>query len=422
MIDRIKDLGKGGFFHILGSTFINKIIAFATNVLLVRFLTKNDYGVFTGAFNVFFIVFLFSGLGITSGVLYFCSKAIGREEKTEYYNYAFRFGLFSEIALSVAMIIYGLFGYVGIEETRQYIISLAALPFVAFVFDYYSIILRAEKSNVKYSKLLNINSFLYLVFGVSGALIGGIGGTIAGRYLAYLVSSLIGFKYCSEFIDRGWTNKLTKAKSSDINKYSLKAGITSALNVILYRIDVAIIQVVVADASILASYKTGTALPENLSFIPQCVMIYYLPVFIQNISNTEWIKRKVKEIYLFVGAISIALGAILFIFAPLIIKIIWGEQYLDAVPCMRVLAISFVILSTFRTTSTNILLALKRAGYTMVVSIITGVANILLDVLMTVHYGSIGAAYATLIVTILASVLSFPYVMYIVYSGKAKYE
>ena len=422
MIDRIKDLGKGGFFHILGSTFINKVIAFVTNVLLVRFLTKHDYGVFTGSFNVFFIVFLFSGLGITSGVLYFCSKSIGREEKTEYYNYALRFGLFSEIALSVAMVVYGLFGYVGIEATRPYILLLAPLPFAAFIFDYYSIILRAEKSNVKYSKLLNINSFLYLVFGVGGALLGGIGGTIAGRYLAYLVSSLIGVRYCKEFIDQGWTAKLPKEKSSDINRYSFKAGITSALNVILYRIDVAVIQVVVADASILASYKTGTALPENLSFIPQCVMIYYLPVFIQNISNTEWIKKKVKEIYLFVGAISLALGAVLFIFAPLIISIIWGKEYLDAVPCMRVLAVSFVVLSTFRTTSTNILLALKRAGYTMVVSIITGVANILLDVFMTLEYGSIGAAYATLIVTILASLLSFPYVMYIIYSGKEKYE
>ena len=45
-----------------------------------------------------------------------------------------------------------------------------------------------------------------------------------------------------------------------------------------------------------------------------------------------------------------------------------------------------------------------------------------LDVLLTMKYGSIGAAWATLIVTTLAAALSFPYVMYIVYSGKEKYE
>ena len=54
----------------------------------------------------------------------------------------------------------------------------------------------------------------------------------------------------------------------------------------------------------------------------------------------------------------------------------------------------------------------------MFISIITGLANIGLDVWLTLKYGSIGAAYATLAVTIMAAVLSFPYVIYIVYSGR----
>jgi O-antigen/teichoic acid export membrane protein len=150
-------------------------------------------------------------------------------------------------------------------------------------------------------------------------------------------------------------------------------------------------------------------------------MVYFLPLFIQHLTDTEWIKRKTKDIYFFVGAISSIIGAIMYVFAPLIVRILWGEKYLDAVPCMRVLSVSFFFLSTFRITSTNILLALKKAGYTLVVSIITGVTNIILDVLMTIRFGSIGAAYATLIVTFLASLLSFPYVLYVVYSGKKAY-
>ena len=111
----------------------------------------------------------------------------------------------------------------------------------------------------------------------------------------------------------------------------------------------------------------------------------------------------------------------MYILAPWIVQLLWGEAYLDAVPCMRILTLSFVVLC-FRITSTNILLSLKRAGYTMAVSIITGTVNIGLDVLLTMKYGSIGAAWATLIVTVLAAALSFPYVLYIVYSGKEKYE
>ena len=269
---------------------------------------------------------------------------------------------------------------------------------------------------------MNLNSALYLVFGALGAMLGGIAGTIAGRYLAYIIAGIIGGIYCKDYIKLGPGRYLPKEKRLDIVKYSLKAGITSALNVLLYRLDVAVIAIVVANSAILASYKTGAALPENVNFIPQCVMIYYLPIFIQNLKDREWIKRKTREIYLFVGGISLLIGLIMIIFAPFIVKLLWGEKYLDAVPCMRVLAVSFMVLSTFRTTSTNILLALKRAGYTMFVSLIAGLSNIVLDVFMTMRYGSIGAAYATLIVTILASLLSFPYVIYIIYSGKKSYE
>ena len=415
MRKRLESLLRNGFFHILGSSFINKIIAFLTNIALVRILSKNEYGIFTGSFNAFYIVFLFSGLGITSGLLYFCSKNITRESKSEYYLYAFKFGIVSELFLSASLIIYGLYGNVGIEETRQYIISLAALPFIAFIFDYFLVILRAEKDNVRYSKLINLNTVFYFLFGASGAYFKGIAGTIAGRYFAYILTGIIGGIYCKKYFVLDSKEKLANEQKKDITKYSVKAGITSALNVLLYRIDVMIIAIVVADASILASYKTGAALPENLNFIPQCVMIYALPIFIQNLSDKNWIKKNTKVIYFVTGGISFFIGLVMILFAPFIVDLLWGKEYLDAVPCMRILSISFILLSTFRVTSTNILLALKRVGYTMFISVVTGVSNIILDVFMTMNFGSIGAAYATLIVTIMAAVLSFPYVIYIVY-------
>lgn len=421
-MERIKELFQRGFFHILGSTVINKIIAFLANIAIVRILTKHDYGVFTGAFNVFFIVFLFSGMGIVNGILYYCSKDVPREEKKSFYAWAVRFGLWTEVLLSAAILIYGLFFNVGIEEMRVYILSLAPLPFLAFIFDYYSIILRAEKDNKKYSLYLNIHSALYAGLAILGALCFGIAGTIAGRYLAYVIADVIGYYFCKDYADISWKGRPSLEARKDIRKYSLKAGITSALNVILYRIDVAVIALVVADASVLASYKTGAQLPENMNFIPQSLMVYFVPLFVQHLGNGEWIRKKTKEIYLAAAGVSFVLGAAVYALAPWIVRILWGEAYLDAVPCMRILTVSFVILSAFRITSTNILLSLKRAGYTMAVSIITGTVNIALDVVLTMKYGSIGAAWATLIVTVLAAALSFPYVLYIVYSGKEKYE
>lgn len=173
---------------------------------------------------------------------------------------------------------------------------------------------------------MNLNSVFYLVFGATGAYFWGIGGTIAGRYLAYIISNVIGHSYCKNYRAVKLGGKLTRDQYLDITKYSLKAGITSALNIILYRIDVAIIAVVVANVSVLASYKTGAALPENVNFIPQCIMVYYLPIFIQNLKDVKWIKRKVKEIYLFAGGISLLIGLVMIIFAPQIVLLLWGAR------------------------------------------------------------------------------------------------
>ena len=65
---------RTGFFHIFGSSVINKIIAFMSSIVLVRILTKQEYGVFTYAWNIYSIVLLFNGMGTDSGVLQLARK------------------------------------------------------------------------------------------------------------------------------------------------------------------------------------------------------------------------------------------------------------------------------------------------------------------------------------------------------------
>lgn len=410
---------RKGFFHIIGSNTINKAVAFITNIALVRILTKSDFGVFTGAFNVFSVIFLFSGLGIGSGMLYFCSQKRSEESKNDYYRFCFIFGNLFNIILGLIILFYGLFAKLGIEETRPYIIMLSGMPIAGFWYDYYSIILRTQKDNKKYSLLLNINTISYAVFAVLGSLLFSITGTIIGRYISYVLSAIIGVIFARKYID---TNHkavmLEKQARKGLFGYSIKAGLTSALNNILYLIDVYIIGIVVANASVLASYKVGAQIPENMNFIPQSMMVFFLPVFIEHAAEKEWLKKRTGQLYLGMAALSAVLSILLIVLAPFIVSILWGDQYIDAVPCFRILTISFFFLSTFRLTSTNILLSMGKAGYTLMISIVTGIANIILDVFMTIHFGSIGAAYATLIVTVLASVLSFPYVIHVVRSVK----
>ena len=380
-------------------------------------LSKENFGIFTAAFNVFSVVYLFSGLGISSGILYYGSRSDHRSERKSIYRFSLIFGIASEAVLSLAMLLYALIAESGIAESKRYIFVLVPLPFIAFIFDYFAIILRTEKDNKKYSYLLNINTCLYAVLAVAGSMAFGIIGTIIGRYLAYAASCVVGIVFCREHLHIGKENKtsLDKKTKSVLLKYSVKAGLTSALNNILYRLDVFIIATLVANASILASYKVGTQIPENMNFIPQSIMVFILPIIVEKSGDKAWLREKIKKLYLVMFLLIGMLSIVMFITAPWLITTIWGNNYKDAVACYRILTVSFFFLSTFRLTSTNILLSLGKAGFTLVVSIVTGIMNLLLDILLTLKYGSIGSAYATMIVTIFAALLSFPYVIVLIY-------
>ena len=114
VIKSIRQLLKNGFFHITGSNVINKVIAVITNILITRTLGKQGYGVFSTAYNVYSIFVIFSGLGMYSAILLYCSEKRSDNEKRAYYIYGLRAGFAASILLSVGMALYAFFVPLGI--------------------------------------------------------------------------------------------------------------------------------------------------------------------------------------------------------------------------------------------------------------------------------------------------------------------
>ena len=74
-------LGCTGFFHVFGSTAINKIISFASGIVLVRLISKSEYGIFSYANNLLNFFMIACGLGAASGILQMCSEQRDELEK-----------------------------------------------------------------------------------------------------------------------------------------------------------------------------------------------------------------------------------------------------------------------------------------------------------------------------------------------------
>ena len=100
MMSRLKSVVqnlKSDVSRVLIASGINKLISLLLSIVIVRILSKEEYGLFSFAFNKVSIIMVFSGFGITSGILQFCSESISLEKKKQYYKFGLVFGVIANL-------------------------------------------------------------------------------------------------------------------------------------------------------------------------------------------------------------------------------------------------------------------------------------------------------------------------------------
>ncbi len=408
-----QQLFKKGFFHIAGSNIINRLVVAITNIIIARFLGKYNYGVFGAAYNIYSIFIIFSGLGMFNAILVYCSEKRSDKEKELYYGYGLTSGFLASGVLSILLLLYGFFGPVGIEESKKYIILISILPLLDYIMQYFLVIFRSQKQNKLYAIFINISSFSYLFLGGIGAKFFGITGTIIGRYISYVLMIIITspkvFRYLTKI--RGCATELGKDKIRNLWSYSLKNGASGALNQILYFIDIALIAGIISNPEVVASYKVSVLIPEGLSFIPSSIMVFLVPLVAEHNKDGKWLRGMAKKLFLYTGLMNAIISCALFVLAPYVITILWGKEYLDSVPCFRLLSINYFVLGTFRMPCTNVLAVLHKVNFNLILGIVSGILDVVLDYILIINFGAIGAAIATISTVLFVSCFSVPYLL-----------
>jgi len=412
IVPKIKTLFKTGFFHIFGSSVINKVIAFLSSVVLVRILTKPEYGVFTYAWNIYSIVLILNGMGIESGVLQISSEHSGDiEYANRASNYGIRFGIKFDLLLFAVILGIGLFAPLKIVNAREVLCLLCLLPMAQSLFQMTTSYLRAQKRNQEYARLTVINTVMVFLVSAGCAFLFREKGLVAGYYVAYIVSFTLGlFVYHVKLF-----NDSSGLERDDRNALLKIAAITmcnNGLSQLMYLLDVFVLGIVDPQETLLASYKVATMIPSALAFIPLALITYLYPYFAEHQNDGKWCLDKYKQILLGLGAFNLVLSATLFIGAPLIVRILFGAQYLDAVPVFRILSVNYFFSGTFRILSGNLLVTQRKLKFNLFVAIVSSLTNVIADYFFIQWWGSIGAALATVLVVFVSSVLSTTYLIY----------
>lgn len=409
--DRIRLLAKSGFVHIISSSIINKIITFACGIILVRIISKEAYGVYSYANNILGFFMLASGWGASSAVLQLCSEGKSVDKRQKFYRFGCFFGLGFNILLGIIIVSSSFLITLPIKGANYFLALMCFLPFVHLMSDLQIMYLRTELRNKEYAYANILCTVLYFISVACLALLFKTEGLIAAQYLAYLTSAVLIvliYKVPVSFSRL----KLSKQERKDFFSISGISVINNGLSKLMYLLDIFVLGIVVPDDTVIASYKVATNIPTALLFIPASVVIFIYPYFARNKDNKKWVTVNFKRVLFYLGLFNVILALGMYAFAPVIIKIIFGSQYLDAVGPFRILCISYIFSGTFRTISGNILITQRKLKFNLFVSIVSSGLNTILNYFMIKAYGSIGAAWATLITAVFCALLSTPYLMY----------
>ena len=412
LANRFRRLLRTGFFHIFGGSAINKIIGFLSSIVLVRILTKSEYGVFTYAWNIYCLVMLANGLGLDSGVLQLCSENSGDHDyAAKIYSFGTKKGIIFDVLLCVILLGIGLFAPLKIHRAKLLIISLCVLPIIQFIYNIDLAFLRSQKRNKDFARLSVLNTILVFAVSALGAFLLREAGMILGHYIAYLVCVLVAtLTMHIKIITNDSMPSIEDRKA--LLSISAVSMCNNGLSQLMYLLDVFVLGIVAAEETVLASYKVATVIPTALSFVPAAMITYLYPYFAEHKDDGKWCIDNYKKVLIGMGGLNAFLSIVLLVGAPLIVKILYGEQYLDAVPVFRILSINFFLSGTFRTLSGNLLVTQRKLKFNLVVAIIAGLTNVITDYLFIQWWGSTGAALATVMVVLVSSVMSTTYLVY----------
>lgn len=397
-----------GLIHILTGNFMIKLVAFFGSIFLVRVLSKEDYGIL-GYLDTFYgYVLVFAGMGLSNAILRYVVLGESREDKYAYYRYANRGSVLWNIALILlAGVIFWLYPHK--EEYRNHVwllyVMLLMLPF-QYLTDNVLGNERATFSNQRYAVQSFALSTAIIVGKIAAGFWGDLTGVIFGQAVIYIAAAAVMVVSTKRTHYAGTTPRLlSKEEKKNVNVYSLQYMITNGLWTVFMLNDTFLLGQF-CEPSAIADYRVAYAIPGCVSLISSSIGVYIAPYFVKNEKDTQWVRANFKKTYLIsalaIGVICLGIG----VCAKPVVWLLYGEEYLNVVPIMRVLLVASFCNCGLRYTTANLLAAMGRIKYNMMVSVLGMLLQVSMNLFIIPKYGTMGVSFTSCVVYLMmASVL-----------------
>lgn len=296
-------------------------------------------------------------------------------------------------------------------NARNLVYLLFLYPLLTQIITTVQSYIRSQLQNKLYAKIGISQTIIVFIGSIGFTLFWGIHGVIYARYMAIIFAIFIGVVFIKNDL-----NKLSK--NVDIPSKTKKAFWKMALSLMVANMfsmvmpinEMFIINNVIKDEIVTATYKVATLIPSQLSFVVNSIIIYTFPKIAQISNNKKVAYKKIKKIGLLTAGIIGCLTIIGYSINSLIINMVYGSNYIDATKLSAIFWIVYSVNAGFRMIPMNMLPALGVTTFNAIISIISCIAHAVMDYYFISNFGIMGAAYAILIVHVISGCIYWLYV------------
>ena len=384
---------------------LSMIIGFIVPLLLVRLLSKSDYGLYA-QFNTIlsFCTVLFS-FGLSSELYYSYPTANNEKKRILIFQslmMLFIFGLFAVIILNIPIIKNYIVDDDFLNQSYIYLVAVIGISVPEVLMTTLYVLNHDNSTSATFLPLMMIIRVgLILLFYK-------INPTIDSVFFAILLSSLIKFIYviiyAGKLIKKNAPGKLTDvAILKDQIKYTIPFGLSNSLRVFVQQIDRLILISFVSSAEY-AIYSIAFYGVPGLNQVYQSISQVYIPRM-----STAWHNNNIDNLVaLYRSMVSKTLSytipiiLIILLYADPIIPYVFSDKYLDSIPYFRIYLLTFIVSSIG---CGNILRATGKTKQSLNAYIITSVLILPLTYILIKHANLKGAIIAAIIGAIFPKIL-----------------
>lgn len=398
----LKTVVKGASISFAG-LLISNLILYFNRLLLARYLSVNEYGLFYLGVSVLNIVVIFASLELSSAIVRYAPYFAAKNDEKKVRG-VFISALKINILLSIAafLILFFFSDYIAVvffhDISFSFVLKIFSLLLPFFVLykigeagmisfkrmDYCSIIRDFLRPMLT---LVLMFALLFLGFGLQGAAVS----YAAGMVVASVIFLIVIEKRVFPLFKRN-------TKSAHMEKKMLGYSIPIVLYFAVWssalRIDTILLGVLKTSAEV-GLYQTAMPTAQLLTIPSIALASLFLPVISELLSNNR--SKEISETYKIASKwsfyVTFPLFLVLFLYSGAVINVLFGYDYISAASTLSIISIGFIIY-TFNVFAINVLNLLEKTKLLFVNGSIGLAVTIALNYLLIPLYGINGAALA----------------------------